>query len=131
MRAKNSIKGTNTKGIFRKKTAVVLCLLMFGFGLWPISAHANAPKSLELSYDKEKQELNVKIVHPASFGFHYIKKVVIKKNGVEVGVNDYTSQPDKKEWTYTYAIPADAGDQFEVVVTCSVAGSKTELLKVE
>lgn len=116
---------------FKKKTAVIAFLFMFVLGLWPLSAFANAPKSVELSYNKEKQELSVKIVHPASFGFHYIKQVVIKKNGAEIGVNDYKSQPDKTEWTYTYAVAAEPGDELEAIATCSVTGSKTEKLKLE
>jgi len=106
----------------------LLALLAF----FPTVANATPPANVELSYNTEKQVLEVKITHASSnLDKHYIKKVVIKKNGEAVGGGDYTSQPEKELFIYTYTLVVAPGDLLEVKATCSVFGSKKAELKIE
>lgn len=106
----------------------LLALLVF----FPMVANAHPPASVELAYNVEKQILEVKITHASSnLDKHYVKKVVIKKNGEAVGGSDYTNQPDKELFIYTYTLVVAPGDLLEVKATCSVFGSKIAELKIE
>jgi hypothetical protein len=81
---------------------------------------------MEVEYNDAWQTLAVTITHESSFpSMHYIKHVEIMKNGKSAGSNTYDRQPDKKTFTYTYKIPAGAGDTFDVTGACSIVGSKT------
>lgn len=97
----------------------------------PQASFANAPKNVVLEYDSASQTLSVAITHPsAAPSWHYIKTVVIKKNGAEVSTNPYDKQPDADTFTYTYKVEAANGDKLEVKVTCSLFGSKTATITV-
>jgi ketosteroid isomerase-like protein len=61
---------------------------------------------------------------------HHIKYVEIKKNGVTISKNKYGTQPTDSIFTYTYNIPAEKGDVFEVTATCNLWGHKTSTLVV-
>jgi len=76
--------------------------------------------------------LTVTITHKSPFpNSHYIKIVEIKKNGIVVSTNKYENQPDQTTFTYTYKVPAAAGETLEVKVSCSLFGSKTTNLTME
>ena len=106
----------------------LLALLTF----FPMVANAHPPASVELTYNAEKQILEVKITHASSnLDKHYVKKVVIKKNGEAVGGSDYTNQPEKELFIYTYTLVVAPGDLLEVKATCSVFGSKIAEFKIE
>ena len=86
---------------------------------------------MQLSYDSTSQMLTVTITHPSAFpGVHYIKSVEIKKNGNVVSTNEYKNQPDQATFTYSYKVPASAGESLEVKATCSLFGSRTTNLKL-
>ena len=61
---------------------------------------------------------------------HYIKYVEIEKNGAIISKNKYSTQPAGSIFTYTYNIPAEKGDVFEVKATCNLWGHKTSTLVV-
>ncbi|RPI71840.1 MAG: hypothetical protein EHM45_22980 [Desulfobacteraceae bacterium] len=106
----------------------LLILLTFS----PKVANAHPPASVEPFYNMEKQALEVKVTHSSSsLGKHYVKKVMIKKNGEVVGGGDYTGQPDKEVFIYSYPLVVVPGDLLEVKATCSVYGSKSTELKIE
>jgi hypothetical protein len=110
---------------------LLLNLIVFAFILTPV-AQAHPPASVELFYNMEKQILEVKITHASSnLDKHYVKKVVIKKNGEAVGGSDYTNQPEKELFIYTYTLVVAPGDLLEVKATCSVFGSKIAEFKIE
>jgi hypothetical protein len=113
------------KVAYLKKMRLAVSIMIFTF-IVPLSAHATPPKDIQLAFNPNEQTLSVTIIH-ASFmpGTHYIKTVDIKKNGLLVSNNTYTSQPDKKTFTYTYKIPAVPGDVFDVTASCNFYGSKT------
>jgi hypothetical protein len=100
--------------------------------LQPQMAIADPPQDVKLAYDSNSQTLTVTITHKSSFpGFHYIKSVDIKKNGMAVTTSTYERQPDEATFTYTYKVAADKGDALEVTANCSLAGSKTATLDVK
>ncbi len=100
--------------------------------LQPQTALADPPQDVKLAYDLNSQTLTVTITHKSSFpGFHYIKSVEIKKNGVAVSANTYDKQPDQPTFTYTYKVAAAKGDSLEVTVICSLSGSKSATMDVK
>jgi desulfoferrodoxin (superoxide reductase-like protein) len=105
---------------------------LFLFAFLPSGAQAHAPKSVDLDYDLSKQTLTVTIDHWAlTPNVHYIEKVEIKKNGKVVDTAEYKSQPAQEEFSYTYNIPAQAGDKLDVTAFCSIHGSRTSTLKLK
>ena len=100
--------------------------------MYPQTSLAHAPQDVKLSYDSPSQMLTVTITHKSPFpNSHYIKIVEIKKNGIVVSTNKYENQPDQTTFTYTYKVPAAAGETLEVKVSCSLFGSKTTNLTME
>ncbi|HOD28212.1 MAG TPA: hypothetical protein PKH03_03285 [Syntrophales bacterium] len=97
----------------------------------PAEAGAHAPKTVQLAYDAVTQTLSVTISHPSpNPGFHYIKRVVVRKDGKDLEKAEYKSQPVTSEFTYTYKIAGGGGDTLEVTATCNIWGSKTEMITV-
>jgi hypothetical protein len=93
--------------------------------IYPQTSLANPPQDVKLLYDSNSQTLSVTITHKSPFpNFHYIKRVEIKKNGTLVSTNKYENQPDKAVFTYSYKVPANAGETLEAKASCSLYGSK-------
>jgi len=117
-------------GISKIIFGAVLVLSMF-ICVQPQMALADPPQDVKLAYDLNSQTLTVTITHKSSFpGFHYIKSVEIKKNGMGVITNTYDKQPDEATFVYTYKIAANKGDNLEVLVNCSLSGNKSATLDV-
>jgi hypothetical protein len=118
------------KNIF--SSPVFICVwLLSACLLLPQYAYADPPQDIALNYNAQAQTLTVTITHPSSFtGLHYVKQVQITKNHELAAKNDYTSQPGKKTFAYTYSIPAAANDILEVTAACSIQGKKTATLKI-
>lgn len=93
----------------------------------PVAAHA--PTDIVLSYDNSAKQMSVTIVHPApNPDVHYISNVKVKVNDLVTIDNDYKSQPAGDTFTYTYPIPANAGDTIRVTATCVTGPSLTKTL---
>jgi len=108
----------------------VLFILFFLF-FSPQFSYANAPKSVDLTYDINTQTLSVTINHQTLFaGMHHIKYVEIKKNGTIISKSKYSTQPTNSIFTYTYNVPAEKGDVFQVTVTCNLWGHTSSTLVV-
>jgi hypothetical protein len=106
------------------RALVILVSALFIFSL-PLAASANSPQNVDVSYDFSTQTLVVKITHPSNHpDKHFIKEVVVKKNGAVVQRGVYTKQ-DGDVFTYTYKMAATAADTIEVTANCSIQGSKT------
>jgi hypothetical protein len=116
-----------------KNVQVFICILML-FAvcfMYPQKSLANAPQDVKLSYDSQSQMLAATITHKSPFpSFHFIKSVEIKKNGNVMSTNQYENQPDQATFTYSYKVPATAGETLEVKASCSLYGSKTAGLAV-
>jgi desulfoferrodoxin (superoxide reductase-like protein) len=112
-----------------KKTAlgrvlVFLVSVFFVLSL-PHMALAHSPQNVDVFYDLKTKTLIVKITHPSNNpDKHYVKEVVVKKNGAVVQRGAYNKQ-DGDVFTYTYKVQATAEDVFEVTAVCSIQGSKT------
>jgi hypothetical protein len=99
--------------------------------MYPQTSFAHPPKDVQVSYDSTSQILTVAITHKSPFpGFHYIKSVEIKNNGSIVSANKYKNQPNQATFTYSYKVPANAGETLEVKASCSLYGSKTTNITV-
>jgi len=107
-----------------------MAVLFFLTGI-PTDAAAHPPKDVQIGYDAASNTITVSITHTsASLTRHYIKQVEIRKNGAVVSNNLYKSQPEKSSFSYSFAVPAQAGDVVEVTVTCNIYGKKTSTLKI-
>lgn len=109
--------------------ALAIALLTLGAHIQMVYAHP--PQDVQLAYNIQTQTLTVTITHKTPFAFHYINSVVIKKNGMAISANNYDKQPDPATFSYTYQIPAGAGDSLEVTANCSLSGSKTASIDVK
>jgi desulfoferrodoxin (superoxide reductase-like protein) len=109
----------------------MVLFILFLFLSAPQLLSANAPKSVDLSFDAGAQALTVTIDHyTLSVSMHHVEYVEIKKNGVVISNNKYENQPAKSAFTYTYTIPAAKGDVFEVTAICNLWGRKAATLAV-
>jgi len=123
-------KMKKTKEISTFIFGAVLVFLMF-YCVYPPLTYANPPQDIKLGYDLNSQTLTVTITHKSSFtGFHYVKYVEIKKNGIGIITETYDSQPDPETFSYTYKVSAAKGDTLEVTATCNLSGNKTATLDV-
>ncbi len=102
-------------------SALIALLLLF-----PAPASAHPPADIKVSYLEAEQSLQVTITHRSvSPNYHYIKTVKIQKNSEIPMVKEYSSQPDKTAFSYTYKLPLQKGDRVSVKASCSLYGSKT------
>ena len=86
---------------------------------------AHDPEKVDVFYDFNTKTLVVKISHPSNTpDKHYVKEVVVKKNGAVVQRASYTKQ-DGDGFTYTYKMQATGEDVIEVTAICSIRGSRT------
>ena len=100
--------------------------------MYPQASLAHAPQDVKLVYNSQSQMLTVTITHKSPFpNYHYINSVEVKKNGNIQITNKYKNQPDQDTFTYSYKVPAAAGETLEVTASCSLFGSKTVNLTVE
>ena len=113
-----------------KKTApgrllVILVSALFALSL-PHLALAHSPQKVDVHYDFNSQTLVVKITHISNTpDRHFVKEVVVKKNGQVVQRGEYTKQAGDT-FTYSYKMAATGADTIEVTATCSIHGSTTQ-----
>ena len=106
----------------------LILLLLSAFIAIP-SVIATPPQDIQLAYDSGTSILKVTITHVVDNpGDHFIKQVVIAVAGKEIRRNDYTSQPDAKEFTYSYPVTVGSGDEIAVTATCNRFGSLTRTI---
>ncbi|HET6490429.1 MAG TPA: hypothetical protein VFG28_11795 [Syntrophales bacterium] len=91
----------------------------------PLAASAHDPEKVDVFYNFTNKTLVVKITHPSNNpDRHFVKEVVVKKNGAVVQRAAFTRQ-DGDVFTYTYKMQATGEDVIEVTAICSIRGSKT------
>ncbi len=87
---------------------------------------AHAPRSVELSYDKDKQELTVEAEHRVrNVENHYIDEIKIYVNGEEVKVKELTVQSLPEKEIQTFSLSLKKGDKVKVVAGCNRVGSRS------
>jgi len=91
----------------------------------PCAGLAHSPDRMEAAYDIKAQTLSVKITHPSNNpDRHYVKEVIVKKNGQVVARGEYTKQPGDT-FVYTFQVAATGADTLEVTAVCNIRGSIT------
>lgn len=106
------------------RVVVILVAALFVISL-PHGVLAHSPDKVEVNYDFKTQTLAVKITHPSNNpDRHFVKEVVVKKNGQVVQRGAYTRQ-DGSVFSYTFKMQATGEDVIEVTAACSIHGSKT------
>jgi len=103
------------------------------FLLTALAASANPPNRVFAEYDSARQELGVQVEHIVSnVHSHFIEKVIVYKNGVEVTSKSFDFQTGKREQTMIpFKLPAVTGDTIKVIATCSRGGSGSTTITVE
>ena len=86
---------------------------------------------MSLEYDAKNGQLNVTISHSVGDrSTHYIEEIEIRKNGNVIKSEDYTSQPDNSEFTYTYQVDAEKDDSLNIEANCNQGGSIEKTVEI-
>lgn len=87
-------------------------------------ASANPPNKIDASYDEAKHELGVQVEHSSSNRKkHFIKEVIIYRNGEEVRRLSFDFQTSLRNQTMPpIKIDAKAGDELKIVAICNKSG---------
>lgn len=89
-------------------------------------AIAHSPSDMRLDYDHGLGTLLVSVTHQVDdSSTHYVREVVIQKNGVTVDTVTYASQPSRETFTYSYPVTLEPGDVARVTARCNIGGSIT------
>jgi hypothetical protein len=89
-------------------------------------AIAHSPSDMRLDYDLEPGNLLVTVTHQVDdFSTHYVREIVIQKNGVTIDTVTYASQPSRETFTYSYPVTLEPGDVARVTARCNIGGSIT------
>lgn len=90
------------------------------------SAFAHPPSKIEAVYDNNKRTLEVDITHPVyDAKTHYIKSVIIAKNGKEIISDNFDRQEDTSGQKLQYVIRGlEKGDKITARAFCNVYGVK-------
>ena len=103
-----------------KGLAAIILLLILSI---PVLAHS--PSQVLLAYDNMNQTLNVTITHTSTNPSHYVREVVMQKNGDDVLRKEYANQTAANTFSYYYQINATAGDILKATAYCSISGSRS------
>ncbi len=109
-----------------------LSFMMLAFIAFPLVVHSSPPSAIYVKYDLARQELNIIVQHPVTNPTeHFIKEVVIYKNGREAGKEQFNFQTSSRNQTVSpIKIAAIDGDEFRIVAICNKSGSAEKTIKV-
>lgn len=115
-----------------RQSVILYVAVLVGLSLLiAVPVAATPPTDIGLAYNVATGQLNATITHPVpNPDVHYIKNVLVKLNDQVVINASYTSQPTHDTFTYTYSLPAKAGDTISVTATCVLFGSLTRNMTV-
>ncbi len=95
------------------------------------SVVAHPPSDLDVSYDFDEQVLTVVVTHPVSDpSTHYIHKVEVYVNDVDVIDEDFQNQQANDSFTLEFSVGAEAGDEIKVEAECNINGKLEETIFV-
>lgn len=95
-------------------------------------AYAHPPQDISISFDLTTKMLTAVITHKVSNpANHYIKKVDIALNGVEIIEHRISKQDTNTTQTVSYLIPdVKNGDRISVEAYCSLSGKLEKEIKI-
>lgn len=94
-------------------------------------AMARPPAEINLSYDTEKKNLHIEARHVTSNSRkHFIRRVVVYKNGEEIEKRFYVQQTTAAMLIEDLALEAVPGDVLRVEAVCNEAGRKETTLVI-
>ncbi len=95
-------------------------------------AIAHPASKVDISYDNQNQQVEVKIIHMVGdVTKHYIKNAKIYLNGKEIINQHAKSQVNKKMQHFLYkVIDVKKGDKVKVEVKCNKHGTRTESINI-
>lgn len=115
---------------FRRSGNNAFCAVLLIF-LLAIPVFAHSPSGVLLAYDNLNQTLNVTITHTSSnTDSHYVREVVVQKNGDEVLRREYSNQTTTATFSYDYPINATSGDLLKAAAYCSISGSRSAEIRI-
>ncbi|MFX0107650.1 MAG: hypothetical protein ACFE7R_05165 [Candidatus Hodarchaeota archaeon] len=108
-------------------------VLFFSLVLLPQSMMASAhnPGGVSLEYDSGTDTLTVTVSHSVDDpNTHYIYRIVVEKNSIEVASRDYTSQDSTSGTSDAFTLAAIDGDVLEATAYCSISGQNSAQITV-
>ncbi|KUG05622.1 hypothetical protein ASZ90_016954 [hydrocarbon metagenome] len=94
-------------------------------------AAAHPPSRMQLTYQEQTGELEVDISHDvADPTTHFVQAIVIRKNGVVLSEEMYTSQPSGDRFTYRYPVVLSPGDEVTAGADCNLFGTITARIMI-
>jgi len=98
----------------------------------PSLALAHAPNAIHMKYDMERAQLNVTVQHLVNDPWqHFVKEVVVYKNGREVVKKEFDFQTSHRNLTMPpIELSAMDGDALRVVANCSEGGQGEKTITV-
>ena len=116
----------------KRKYYMIIGMMLVSTSIFAIQSLAHPPQGMVLDYNIETSTLNVTITHNSPGPtIHYINKVEVKINTNLILSEEYSSQPTTSQFTYSYNLQADAGDEIEVTAYCNIQGSITKSIIVK
>lgn len=107
----------------KRKYYFIIGMMLVSISVFAVQSLAHPPQGMVLDYDIETSTLNVTITHNTPGPtLHYINKIEVRLNTNLVLSLDYSSQPTTSQFTYSYNIEAEAGDEIEVTAYCNIQG---------
>ncbi len=110
------------------KMILVLC----GFLLISTQAFAHPPSDIKIEFDNQTKTLKAAVLHHVSNpDTHFIRKVDIAINGVEIKTMTYTKQISKAGQTFSIVLPeVKSGDLLSVEGYCNLSGKLKKEIKI-
>lgn len=98
-----------------------------------LSSIAHSPKKMKLKFDSDKKTLSVDIAHKVKdVSSHFIAKVTIFVNDIEVITETYDKQSEKlKEQLVFDMKELKSGDKIKLIAKCNKFGKKSAKLTID
>jgi len=107
-------------------------LLLGIFIFIPHNGEAHPPRDMEIVFIEEEQVLEISMIHVSSDPRdHFIRTVIVYKNGEETDKRLFTKQTTAQGLTIQMPLQAQSGDVIEVKAICNKAGFKTASITIE
>ncbi|MBN2603142.1 MAG: hypothetical protein JXA91_03300 [Candidatus Thermoplasmatota archaeon] len=107
----------------KRKYYFIIGMMLVSTSIFAVQILAHPPQGMVLDYNLETSTLNVTITHSTPGPtLHYINKIEVRLNTNLVLSQDYSSQPTTSQFTYSYNMEAEAGDEIEVTAYCNIQG---------